>query len=287
MRALTIAALVFLLAGQQQCRAQEQDLNDYYFLVIEGRGMPIKQVVVNKTNVLGASALNVKMPINITEEVKKGLNELEVDFVSDAKEGLATRIEKRQEGPKIKEVVRVSANADESKGEIAHKAISFSVDSEPSKVKELKLADGDKEAILKLVQEYYDTLKNKKTGKLKEFYADAIRQENLICPEYATYFGKALKKEITLLKKTEVKMQPFSIDDVMIEIEQDKVRVLRKDRKPLMESNEIDVEMEPLLTEVGTKSAKQKDKVKQRLVTTKLLFKKGEGRWYLALPHGV
>ncbi len=285
MRALTTAALVLLLSGQQ-CRAQEQDPNDYYFLVIEGRGMPIKQIVVNKTNVLGGSALYMTTPINITEEVKKGANELEVDFVSDAKEGITTRIERRQDGPKIKEIVRVTAAANESKGEVSHKSVSFNVESEPVKISKVELSEQDKQDILSLVQSYYDTLKNKNTGKLKDLYSNAMKQENRICPEHVNYFGKALKKEITLLKKDKVEMQPFSINDVMLEVEQDHVKVLRKDRKPLMQSNEIEIEVEPLLTEVGGKSG-PKEKVKQRLVTTRLLFKKGDGKWYVALPHGV
>lgn len=286
MRALLLATLSLFLCSSQAF-ALEEESGEYYFLILEGRGMPVKQVILNGTNVLGGSVLSVKMPINVTDEIVKGLNELEVDFVSDTKVGLTTRIERRTEGPKVTEVVKLSSKAGESDGKLLHKTLSFNLSKAPYKEKELKVTDDDKKVILSKVQEYYEALKGKDAGKLRDIYSKALKKEGKICPENADYFNKVLKKEIALLRRDTVTMSPFSTDDVMLEVEENVVKVLRKDRKPLMQSNEIELEVEPLLTEVGETSSKPKEKVKQRLVTTKLLFKKSEGEWHLALPHGV
>ncbi len=304
--------------------ANEND-KEYFFLVVEGKGLPVREILVNGVNVLGGSVISLSMPINVTPMIRHGLNEIKVRCVSHNAEGLVTIMEKRTIGPKKFEIVRMALPPNESNGQEITKDLAFNVDPAPLPPKKIELAEKDREKILSLVSEYYSALNTKNPAKLKGLYSSALKEEERIFPEGAEFFTKVLNKEIALLKRKEIKMNPFSIDNIMMEQENDKIKVLRKDRKAMMESNEIEVALEPFLSEVTPKTPdtakrgksgktkkidkqskrpevpaavakvvdpdEQGDKLetnaKQRLLTTTLLFRKIGGQWHLALPRGV
>lgn len=293
---------------------EQQRQKEYFFLVVEGKGMPVKEILVNGVNVLGGSVISLSMPINVTPMIKHGLNEIKVRCVSHSSEGLVTIMEKRTLGPKKFEVVRMVLPPNESNGKEIVKDLAFNVDPAPVLPKKIELTDSDREKILGLVSSYYSALKTKNPAKLKSLYSSALKEEQRIFPEGAEFFTKVLNKEITLLKRKDIQMNSFAIDSIMLEQENDKIKAVRKDRKAMMESNEIKVELEPFLSEVEPaekkekkhkKSKKSEDKTvvaktedpeegdkletsaKQRLLTTTLLFRKIGGQWHLALPRGV
>lgn len=272
---------------------------DYYFLVLHGQGMPVKQIILNGTNVLGGSVVWQSMPINITQELKAGQNELEVDMVSHPTDNFTTIVQKRTDGPKIAEVTRIAVNADKSRGSVIHKAITFNIDSRPTQEKIESISYSDKEKIIALVTDYHRTLKDKNISKFRRLYQPALNRENKIFPEGAKFFQKVLDREVALLKNPKVEVGAFESNGLVIEPDGDKIKVCRKGaNKPLMESNEIEVESEPLFVELKDKKDKKgrnadrdaqraaRSTAKQRLVTTKLLFRKIDGDWQLALPQG-
>lgn len=295
---------------------EQKKQKEYFFLVVEGKGMPVKEILVNGVNVLGGSVISLAMPINVTPMIKHGLNEIKVRCVSHNAEGLVTIMEKRTPGPKKIEVIRMALPPNESGGKEIVKDLAFNVDPAPVLPTKIKLTDNDREKILSLVSSYYSALKNKNPAKLRSLYSSAVKEEQRIFPEGAEFFNKVLNREIALLKRKDIQMNSFSIDNIMLEQENDKIKALRKDRKAMMESNEIKVDLEPFLSEVtsdepgkkGKKNKKSKqaeaktvasqpvdpeegDKLetsaKQRLLTTTLLFRKIGGQWHLALPRGV
>ncbi len=311
-RPLTIALLLFLampvfaqdsgMPSTQTTAASQDDDNDqnsdeYYFLLVQGKGMPVKSIVLNGVNVLGGSVVSVSLPINVTRQIKQGLNKLTVDFVSHENEGLVTIMERRRPGPKKLELARLAVNPNESQGKQLSRELAFNVDPAPVAPMKIDLTQTDEKQILDLVNEYYGALKDKDAGRLRALYGPALRKEQKIFPEGARFFNKILTKEIALMRRNEIKMEPFNIEDVMLEQEEDKIKVVRKDRKPMMQSNEIELSIEPIFSEVKAngkaeaKKEKEKEKetqqAKQRLVTTKLLFRKLDGKWCIALPQGV
>lgn len=248
---------------------QKHQQKEYFFLVVEGKGMPVKEVLVNGVNVLGGSVISLSIPINVTPMIKHGLNEIKVRCVSHNAEGLVTIMEKRTPGPKKIEVVRMALPPNESNGKEIVKDLAFNVDPAPILPKKIELTPDDREKILALVSSYYSALKTKNAAKLRALYSSALKEEQQIFPEGADFFEKVLNKEIALLKRKDIRMNSFDVDTVMLEQENDKVKALRKDRKAMMESNEIEVDVEPFLAEVtaaesGGKKGKQKMKTGQK-----------------------
>jgi len=263
----------------------------YYFIVVEGKGMPVREILLNGINVLGGSVISLSMPINVTRDIKLGLNEIKVRYVSHDKEGLVTLMEKRTSGPKRDEVIKLVLPPRDSEGKEMVKELAFNVDPAPAPPPKIEITPVDQQVILGLVESYYQALKTKNANKLKGLYATALHEEQKIFPEGADFFSKILQKEITLMKRKDIKMGTFSSDDVMLEQDGYKVRAVRKDRQPMMESNEVEVDVEPMFAEVDANAKKgqkvAKEQSKQRLVTTTLLFKKIDGQWHLSLPRGV
>ncbi|MBX9667836.1 MAG: hypothetical protein K2X93_09475 [Candidatus Obscuribacterales bacterium] len=266
---------------------------EYYFLHVNGKGMPVKHVLINGVNVLGGSVISLTMPINITKALKSGLNDMKVKFVSHDKEGLITIVERRKDGPEKHEVLRMALEPNASNGAEVEKELVFNVDPAPEPPEKIELTQDDRQKLFGLVESYYAALKKKNPSKLRALYQPALTQEKRIFPEGADFFSKVLEKEIVLLKRKDVKMGSFDSNEIMLEQEGDKIKALRKDRKPMMESNEVDVNVDTMLAEVPSgpkktaKSASSKMSAKQRLVTTTLLFKRIDGQWRVALPRGV
>lgn len=277
---------------------------EYFFLVIQGQGKPVREVQLNGVNVLGGSVQFLSMPINVSNQIKPGLNEVKVRYVSHETEGLVTIMEKRTSGPKRTELAKLVLPPNHSEGKEIVKELAFNVDPAPPPPATIELSQDDRKKILALVENYHAALKSKSAARLKALYAPALKEEQRIFPEGAEFFARVLNKEIALMRRKEIKMGDFLIDQIMLEQESDKIRAVRKDRKPMMESNEIEVEVEPFWSEIaedgkdskaGGKSRSKKQMTvkqpavlaKQRLVTTTLSFRRIGGQWHLALPRGV
>jgi hypothetical protein len=282
---------------------QKAKNDDHYFIVVEGKGMPVREILVNGVNVLGGSVISLSMPINVTPQIKLGLNEIKVRYVSHDDEALVTIMEKRTAGPKRVEVVKMFLPPKHSQGKEMVKDLAFDVDPAPTPPAKIEISQADQDEILGLTEQYYKALNTKNATKLRALYSAALKEEQKIFPEGAEFFSKVLTKEIALMKRKDIKMGGFSSADLMLEQEGSKIKALRKDRQPMMESNEIEIEVDPIFSEVktvpgkgGSKNKKgkkesqeepQRTTAKQRLLTTTLLFKRIDGQWHLALPRGV
>lgn len=273
-----------------------QRVDDHYFIIVQGKGMPVREISINGINVLGGSVISLSMPIDVTPQIRLGLNEIKLRYVSHDQEALVTLMEKRTPGPIRSEVVKIALPPKHSEGKEMVKDLAFNVDPAPTPPEKIEITPGDEKKIHALIDDYYKALKTKNAAKLRGLYAVALKEEQKIFPEAAEFFTKVLNKEIELMKRKEIKMHDFNSSEIMFEQEGSKIKAVRKDRKAMMESNEIEVDVPSIFSEVKEtepnakkqkKEPVERTSVKQRLLTTTLMFKKIDGRWHLALPRGV
>lgn len=273
-----------------------QRVDDHYFIIVQGKGMPVREISINGINVLGGSVISLSMPIDVTPQIRLGLNEIKLRYVSHDQEALVTLMEKRTPGPIRSEILKIELPPKHSAGKEMVKDMAFNVDPAPTPPEKIEITLDDEKTILALIDDYYKALKTKNAARLRGLYAAALKEEQRIFPEAAEFFSKVLNKEIELMKRKEIKMHDFNSNEIMLEQEGSKIKARRKDRKAMMESNEIEVDVPSIFSEVKetAQNAKKRKKepvertsAKQRLLTTTLMFKKIDGRWHLALPRGV
>lgn len=255
--------------------------DEYYFVLIEGKALPLKNIMVNGTNVLGGSVVTLSLPINITSSVKTGLNKVSLECVTDPKIDLVARVEKRLEGPKKEEVGRVVVKAGEGSGKPIQREVSFNV-ANATNLKPIELTDGDKTNIEKLIESYYSALDKKNASELRRIYSGALRTGKRVFPESAVLFEKRLDKEVRLLKNPSLKMKPYLKAELNFKVDGDRVWLTRKDGQPLMESNEIETTSDSFFSESDSKV-----KVKERLVTSRLCVRKIGDAWQADIPSGM
>jgi hypothetical protein len=226
-------------------------INRAYFLHIEGRALPLKQALVNGVNVLGGAVVSLSLPVNISGYTKPGLNTVQIDYISDPKSNLVVAVEKRTPGPKTEALAKITAAAGDSQGKPKSASVSFNLpdDGDIASVGELK--DMDRAAIAEEFTRFYRALASAKADQVRALYRQSLIDERKLCPESARFFENVLNREVAILKNKDLKLNPLNCDGLAFKVEGDSVKLYRKDSKPLIESNEVDAQIAPLLIEVG------------------------------------
>jgi hypothetical protein len=268
-------------------KVEKQDLSGY-FLSFDGRALPVKQAAINGQPILSAPIVSLTLPVNVSGYVKPGLNELTVDFTSDPKVAMNIVIEKRTPGPKKEELAKLSLAANQSNGAPQTQKISFNLPKDASVSAISELSEADKKAIEKQLQNYWTALSERKAEKLRALYRDSLEGERKLCPENASFFDKILNKEASVIRNQNIKLDPVDTTGLSYKVEGDKVKLYREDKKPLVSSNEVDVQIDPVMIEVQGKKGQSsaKAKTKERVVRYFLYFKQNQsgGDWDIALP---
>lgn len=268
-----------------------------YVLKVKGRALPLKSATIDGVNVLGSPIVTLSLPVNLSGYIKKGLNELVLDYVSDPKSDLLVAIERRTPGPKSEDVAKITIPAGESKGEIAQKKISFNIAAgeEGRQIKEL--SESDKKAIISEFENYYQIVKEHRADKLKSLYKISLEEERKLCPESVQFFEKVLNRESQVVRNTMIQLPEINKEGLSFKIEGNRVRLFRENNKPLLVSNEIEVAASSVMFEVDKKNknkanAKEakKSQIKEKLVRFNLYFTKSQAareNWVLTLPPNV
>lgn len=289
-QAPTMAESQELQKNQQNQSQQKQELSGY-FISFNGSARSVSSAKLNGQNVLSAPIVTLTLPVNISGYLVPGANELVLDYISNPKDAMTVLIEKRTVGPKKEEVAKVVLAANESNGAAAKKTISFNLPKDQPARAIKSLSDDDKKAIEKELQNYWTALNERKPEKLRAIYKCSLDDERKLSPESAAYFDKILNREASLLRNSNIKLAPLEPSGLTFKIEGDAVKLYREDKKPLLTSNEVDVQIEPVMVEVQKKAKNQsqpKATMKQQIVRTHLYFKQisqdGGKQWSVSLP---
>jgi len=227
-----------------------------YFLHIDGRALPLRQALVNGVNVLGGAVISLTLPLNISGYTKAGLNNLVLDYTSDPKSNLTVRVEKRTPGPKTEEIAKIEIPAGDSQGSAKTRAISFNLPADGGVASVGDLNDADKAAIKEQFERYYKALASAKADQVRSLYRQSLSDERKLSPESARFFDNVIAREVAILKNRDLKLSPINNDGLAFKVEGDIVKLYRQDNKPLVESNEVDAQIDPLMIEVGTGKSK-------------------------------
>jgi hypothetical protein len=285
-----------------------------YVLKVKGRALPFKAATIDGVNVLGGPIVFMKLPLNITGYINKGLNEIELEYVSHPDSELLVTVEKRTPGPKSEEIARIVIAADDSKGEIGHKKLSFNIPEGEETVAIKELNEQDKKAIQSAFGSYYNAIKEHRPDKLKLLYKESLDKERRLCPESVQFFEKVLNKETQLIKNTIIEVPVLDLNNLVYAIEGNCIRLHRESNKPLIVSNDFDVSANEVMEEVaksrGRSKAKKneasakaseretgkdavRNKIKERLVKLNLYLTKAADysaenpRWILSVPPNL
>lgn len=241
-----------------------------YVLRISGIALPLKSATMGGVNLLGGPILSLTLPVNISGYVKPGLNNLELEYISDPKSDFTIVIERRTPGPKTEELAKITVPANDSKGVLAKKTLSFNIAKGEETKTITELTEADKKAILSQFETYYNTLKEHKSEKLRQLYKPCLETERKLVPETTKFFEKVVNREAQKVRNPNIELPAIDKEGLAFKIEGDKVRLYRENNKALLLSNEIEVppssvmfEVQPAVpakTETKTKSVKSKTK---------------------------
>ncbi|MBX9941347.1 MAG: hypothetical protein K2Y32_18940 [Candidatus Obscuribacterales bacterium] len=300
-------------ADKTQASKQIQSVGDKaYVLRVKGRALPFKAATIDGVNVLGGPIVFMKLPLNITGYINKGLNEIELEYVSHPDSELLVTVEKRTPGPKSEEIAKIVIPADDSKGEIGHKKLSFNIPEGEETVAIKELSEQDKKSIQNAFGAYYNSIKEHRPDKLKLLYKESLDKERRLCPESVQFFEKVLNKETQLIKNTLIEVPALDLNNLVYAIEGNCIRLHRESNKPLIVSNDFDVSANEVMEEVAKSKVRRKakkgeaagkanetgkdpvhSKIKERLVKLNLYLTKAADysaenpRWILSVPPNL
>jgi len=221
-----------------------------YVLRLSGIALPLKSATMGGVNLLGGPILSLTLPVNISGYVKPGLNQLELEYISDPKSDFTIVIEKRTPGPKTEEIAKITVPANDSKGVLAKKTLSFNIAKGEETKTITELTDADKRAILTQFETYYNTLKEHKSEKLKQLYKPCLETERKLVPETTRFFEKVVNREAQKVRNPNIELPALDKEGLAFKIEGDKVRLYRENNKALLLSNEIEVAPSSVMFEV-------------------------------------
>lgn len=221
-----------------------------YVLRLSGIALPLKSATMGGVNLLGGPILSLTLPVNISGYVKPGLNQLELEYISDPKSDFTIVIEKRTTGPKTEEIAKITVPANDSKGVLAKKTLSFNIAKGEETKTITELTDADKKAILTQFETYYNTLKEHKSEKLKQLYKPCLETERKLVPETTRFFEKVVNREAQKVRNPNIELPALDKEGLAFKIEGDKVRLYRENNKALLLSNEIEVAPSSVMFEV-------------------------------------
>lgn len=257
---------------------------EYHFLRVDGKAAFLDRVAINGSPVLSGTLVAVSVPVYVDKYLKDGQNKLELEYTSDATEGLTVVVETRTRGPRTTEVVRFQSAAGETGGRKVTKTIPFRLRLQPP-APPISLTDGDREAILALLQAQYAILARRDSAGLRGLYAKAMQEEKLIYPEGVEFFRTVLDESLKMFANPQFRMKPFDPAGLAFTIDGQVVRVGRTDGSPVMASDPVEIEDEIVSTQNG-KEVRQKTRMQSQVSAVSIPFQKYDGRWYLALPFG-
>lgn len=242
-----------------------------YVLRISGIALPLKSATMSGVNLLGGPILSLTLPVNISGYVKPGLNNLELEYISDPKSDFTIVIERRTPGPKTEELAKITVPANDSKGVLAKKTLSFNIAKGEETKTITELTEADKKAILSQFETYYNTLKEHKSEKLRQLYKPCLETERKLVPETTKFFEKVVNREAQKVRNPNIELPAIDKEGLAFKIEGDKVRLYRENNKALLLSNEIEVppssvmfEVQPAIsTKADTKNKPVKSKTKE------------------------
>lgn len=241
-----------------------------YVLRLSGIALPLKSATMGGVNLLGGPILSLTLPVNISGYVKPGLNQLELEYISDPKSDFTIVIEKRTPGPKTEEIAKITVPANDSKGVLAKKTLSFNIAKGEETKTITELTDADKKAILAQFETYYNTLKEHKSEKLKQLYKPCLENERKLVPETTRFFEKVVNREAQKVRNPNIELPTIDKEGLAFKIEGDKVRLYRENNKALLLSNEIEVAPSSVMFEVQPATPAR--------ATTKAKAAKGKGK---------
>jgi hypothetical protein len=282
MRRFGWLGLVLYTAVTAQAASAERA--EYYFLTVAGRGAPISRVALNGTPVLAGPIVSLSLPAHVTPALRSGSNTLEVEFVSDAQEGLTLTLERRRKsGPEREEVAKIAATKAESQGKRVKKAVTFAAKLPPAP-KPLLLTDADREEIRRLIQAQHEALSRKDADATARLYAAAVAEARTVYPEGVLFHQKVIDEAVRkMLANPAFRMRPLRLEHLQFQAHGEAVVVERTDRQPIFESEEVDVVEEAVVMHEG-KETRTQERSTTRLAPTRLFFQRAQGRWFSTLP---
>ncbi len=212
----------------------------------------------------------LSLPPYITSLLRDGANVLGVQFTSAADKPLDISVEERFPNEKTHAVlVRFHANAGEFPASTTRQ-LTFTA--HPRLLPPIQLSETDKQAILKLVQTFYDTLVRKDGPAVLALFAPALAEARAVFPEGAEFGQNAMSSLASFATHPEIVMQPYDPSGVEVVVNRRVVSVRRQDGQPVFTSNEV-----PSGNAEGAAS---------RVSAGVILAKKIKGQWRLTLPFG-
>lgn len=263
-------ALAALSPGLNVTATEAADApEEFYFLKVGGRAAPLTRVAVNGAPVLRGMLQSVSLPVPVTRQLKAGSNTLEVEYISDAQQGLTVVVERRRRGsPQREDVARLTSAPGETQGKSAVRTARFTLAQAPPARKALTLTEGDREQIRALIRTHYDALARRDSTAASRVFETAVNNAREVYPEGVEFHDRVMgDASRRILASPKFKMRPLRLEKLDFRVNGDVVTVGRSDGQPIFESEEI-----------------EEDKSKTKLEPRGLLFQQAAGKWYSTLP---
>ncbi len=249
--------------------ATDNEIIPAHFLVVDGgAGSGDFMVLVNGQPAIRNTRVP-GLPPYVSTLLREGTNLLGIQFTSAPDQPLDIRIEERffnEKTPRV--LVRFHAKPNEFPS-LTTRQLSFTA--HPKLLPPIQITDGDKTAILKLVQTFYDTLVRKDAAGVMALFAPAIEEARSVYPEGAAYGEHAMNNLASFAQSPAIVMEPYSPTGVEIVPNRRVVSVRRTDGMPVFNSNQITA---------GVNAGAS------RVSADVILAKKIKGEWRLTLPFG-
>lgn len=282
-----VLALFVLFVAQLPSYSQDAEKTYYYIVIKGGKDSYVKELTINNYDVLGGQVKSLEYPVNVTDLIQHGLNNLK--FVSSVTDGLSPEVilEKRTKGPKKTLLEKIESRQATNMLGYVETELKFNiVKEEESNGKKKKLTTKDAKTIMSLINQYFEALEKKDVGTIFNLYAQAIKEEKKLRPKVSKLFEHILKKECKLLKNPKVEFKFLNMDKIQVRKNGDRIRVSSSDGSNLIESKPLEIELDEELLAIRDKKNLPK-KAKMKLKKSSLEFEKTNEHWHLAIPASM
>lgn len=255
-----------------------------YFLRMSGKAVELTAVSLNGEKIHGGKLVTQNLPHMlpelVTSKLRDGMNVLEVEYISDPNEGLNIWVEERRRGASPITVATFKSLAGDSQGDSKKKLVPFQA--HPRTAPPLVLTEDDRQALRKLVEDYYHALDRRDTAAVSAFLAPAAEEARAIYPEVMDWLTMGDKMTTALIQDKQFKMLPWEESALQFDVQGNYVKVKRSDGKPLLSS----VEVQEDVSQMNKPGDQGKIlSLSSKIAPTDLPFKKIDGRWRMALPY--
>mgnify|MGYP001328401529 CR=1 FL=1 len=255
-----------------------------YILCLSGRCKSIQEVRLNGCEVLGGPSLSVMVPLDVSKQMRAGLNTLKVRCRPDPDPRGALRavLERRAPGPKKEKIASLTMTAREGEVRSLESEVAFNIVEEPGGGSGLKLIESDRHAIRGLVDSYLAAVREHDIAGIRKLFAPALKDESRYRPESSDYYRSCLNNEIAILGRLEIDC--YDEGELELSIEGGRVIASRKDGKPFYAARR------PETFDLGKIAGIADDTSHRKPVYLKktriLLFKDGD-QWQMSLDSGL